>query len=284
MRPYILLFAALLFAAPLLHAGGPWPQEKNGGYLKLSEWWIVADRHFTSGGETDPNVTGGYYATVLYGEYGITDRWTAIVNAPLFARATVNNLLSGTTNEVIEAGDAINSVGDIEIGIKYGLITDKRVVVAASLFLGLPTGQDVGGRQMNLQTGDGEFNQYLRLDAGTSLGKSYVSAYAGFNQRTNNFSDEWRAGLEAGTTFCDQKIGLTGRLDVVESLQNGALNSEAGAGTSIFANNTEFVAVSAEARYAIRKNLGVSAGVGGALRGSLIYAAPSYTVGVYYSW
>ncbi len=205
MRPYILLFAALLFSAPLLRAGGPWPQEKNGGYLKLSEFWIVADEHFTSGGETDPNVTSGFYSTNLYGEYGLTDRWTAIVNAPLFARATVNNLLSGTTNEVIEEGDAINSIGDIEIGIKYGLITDKKIVVAASLFLGLPTGQDVGGRQMNLQTGDGEFNQYLRLDAGTSLGNSYVSAYAGFNQRTNNFSDEWRAGLEAGTTFCERK-------------------------------------------------------------------------------
>ncbi len=71
---------------------------------------------------------------------------------------------------------------------------------------------------------------------------------------------------------------------MVESLRNGALNSDADAGTSIFANNTEFVAVSAEARYAIRKNLGVAAGIGGALRGSLIYAAPSYTVGVYYSW
>ncbi len=125
-------------------AGGGWPQRKGKIYLKLSGWWVVADQHFTSSGMIDPNLTRANYITSLYAEYGITNRLTGIVYFPFFSRAVVNEQLSGTTGDVILEGDAINSVGDTDIQLKYGLFQNGSVKVSTSLTLGLPTGISSG--------------------------------------------------------------------------------------------------------------------------------------------
>ena len=56
----------------------------------------------------------------------------------------------------------------------------------------MPIGNDSGGSQGNLQTGDGEFNQLIQLDAGTGFPiggtNGYANVYVGFNNRTNGFS------------------------------------------------------------------------------------------------
>ncbi len=266
-----------------LTAGGPWPQLKGKGYFKLSEWWVVFDQHYTDTGLIDPNITTGVFNTSLYAEYGLTDRFTGIINAPLLSRNYMNNLVSNTTQEVLIPGEAINTIGDIDIGIKYGLTkSGSQIPIAVSLILGLPTGKKSGGSQNNLQTGDGEFNQLLRIDAGTGIGKNaYVSGYLGFNNRTNDFSDEYRVGVEAGLGLIEKKLWLTGKLDIVESLKNGA-TAETITSTSVFANNAEFTSLTLEGNYYITNKIGVSASVGGAFRGEVIAAAPSYSVGIFF--
>eukprot|EP00903_Cladosiphon_okamuranus_P000645 g643.t1 len=195
--------------------------EAGNGFFKLSEWWIIFDQHYTDAGQIDPNVTTGIFNTSFYGEYGITDRWTGIVNANLFSRNYMNNLISNTTGELIQAGEAINTLGDIDVAVKYGLRPQGvRVPMAISLTLGIPTGQVSGGSQGNLQTGDGEFNQLLQYDIGTSfkLGQktnSYLGAYVGFNNRSNGFSEEFRYGLEWGLGLAGSKLWLIGRLNTL---------------------------------------------------------------------
>ena len=206
----IFLSASLLLVTNLLFAGGGWPQPKNHGYFKLSQWWVISNQHFTDTGMIDPNVTTGTFNTSIYAEYGFTDRLTGIVYFPFFSRVYSNNIVSGTTGKIIVPGDAINSIGDTDISLKYGLIINKPVVLSATLSLGLPFGESAGGSQGNLQTGDGEFNQMLTFDAGTgfNIGKvsAYSNAYFGFNQRNGGYSDEWRFGIEAGATLFKNKI------------------------------------------------------------------------------
>lgn len=287
MKKQIFLFTVLALFSIRSMAGGPWPQKAGQGFFKLSEWWIVFDQHYTDAGELDPNVTTGIFNTSLYAEYGFTDRITGIVNAPLFSRNYMNNLVSNTTGETIQAGEAVNSLGDIDISLKYGLTAPgNRFPLAVTLTLGLPTGRTAAGTQENLQTGDGEFNQILQLDGGTSfrIGKntdSYVSAYVGINHRTKGFSEEFRYGLEWGVSLLERKLWLIGRLNTVESFKNGDTAATANS-TSIFANNTEFSGVALEANYYLTKRWGVSASVAGAFRGEIIAAAPSYSVGVFY--
>jgi hypothetical protein len=263
-------------------AGGGWPKPKGQGYFKLSQFSLRADQHYTDQGKLDPNVTIGVYNTTLYGEYGFTNRLTGIINAPLFARTTVDNVLSRTTDELIIPGDAINGIGDVDLSIKYGLNKPGSVVaLSASLLFGLPFGADEGGRDNNLQLGDGEFNQMVTLDAGIGLGAGYMNFYAGYNNRTNNFSDEFRYGVEGGISVLEKKLWITGRIIGVESLENGSFERQS-ENFTIFANDTKYTTASIELNYYVTSKIGVSANYATAFRGELILASPAYTFGVFY--
>ena len=284
MKKHILLLAAIgMLAHSSLKAGG-WPQLKLHGYFKVSQWWVIADKHFTDTGQIDPNATNGIFNTSLYGEYGFTKRLTGIIYAPFFSRAYFNNTVSGTTGEVLIPGEAINSFGDTDIGIKYGLITNKPIVLSATVMLGLPLGNSAGGSQGNLQTGDGEFNQILRLDAGTSFKlagqNAYANIYAGFNNRTNGFSDEVRFGAEAGVNLFKNKLLALVRVYGIQSLNNGSLGTDL-TSTSIFANNSEHLTISPEVAWQFGKNWGLSATAAKAVSGRIIFASTSYAAGIY---
>lgn len=278
----ILVFSIFIFSQSF--AGGGWPQPKGKGFFKLSEWWIISDQHFTDAGLIDPNTTNGIFNTSLYAEYGFTDRFTGILYFPFYSRAYFNNTVSGTTGDVLEPGEAINSLGDTDISLKYGLTKDKPIAVSATLTFGIPLGNDSGGSEGNLQTGDGEFNQLFQLDAGTGfkLGKAnaYANVYAGFNNRTNGYSDEFRFGIEGGVTILNNKLTTILRLYGIQSFENGDLNDQINS-TSIFANNSEHLSFAPEIAYHLNDKWGVSAGIGTALSGKIIFANPSYTVGVF---
>ncbi len=283
-----LFFLILIVSFPLseISAGGGWPQPKGRGFFKLSQWWLVADQHYTDRGLIDPNLTNGIFISSLYAEYGFTDRLTGVLYFPFLSRSYFNNTISGTTGEVLTPGEAINTIGDTDLSIKYGIFTKGPVVLSATLTLGLPVGEDSGGSDNQLQTGDGEFNQLLQLDAGTGFKvgnlSAYANIYAGYNNRSEGFSDEIRYGVEAGVNLFDDRITAIVRLFGVESTQNGSLDATTSTGTSIFANNAEHFTFAPEIAYNINDRWGVSAGAGFALSGRLIYAAPSYNFGVFF--
>ncbi len=285
-RNALLALLFVLVLPVLAKAGGPWPQGKGKAYVKLSEWWLRYDRHYTDQGLTDPNLTTGIYNTFLYGSFGITDRLTGIVNANLFARNISNSLQSSVSNEVLIPGDALNGFGDVDLALKYTFTKPSATwPISATILLGLPTGQDSGGELGNLQTGDGEFNQLLRFDVahGFSVGEkssAYLAAYSGVNNRTNGFSDEFRGGIEAGVNVLSKKLWLISRFDVIESFKNGE-SAATFTGSGIFANNAEFTSLGIEANYYLTPTLGISVGATGAIRGELIAAAPSYSAGVF---
>ncbi len=287
MKKNILIIILLAVSYNFVYAGGPWPKKKGKYYIKLSEWWVKFDKHYTDTGLTDPNVTTGIYNTYLYAEYGITDRLSGIFNGSIFSRNLTNNIRSITTNEILIPGEALNSIGDIDLGIKYGLTKPgAKVPLSLSLYLGLPTGQVGKGQFGTLQTGDGEFNQMLQLDLGKSINLEkadlYFTGYVGFNNRTKGFSEEFRYGLEAGVGLFNKKLWLNSKLQAIESFKNGETAATT-QNTTIFANNTEFISISVEGNYFITKNFGVSASYISAFRGEIIAAAPSYNVGIFYN-
>jgi hypothetical protein len=285
IKNIISLFIIITFSSNVF-AGGGWPQPKGRGYFKLFQWWVVADQHFTNTGKIDPNVTNGIFNTGFYGEYGFTDRITGIAYVPFFSRAYFNNTVSGTTSEIIDPGESINSFGDTDIAIKYGLIINKPVVLSATIKFGLPLGNSAGGATGRLQTGDGEFNQLLQLDAGAGfkVGKinTYANVYAGVNNRTNGFSDEFHYGIETGASIFKERLIATVRLYGIKSFKNSDLTDQIN-NTSIFANNSEHFTFSPELAFNINKNWGVSATYATALYGRIIFANPSYSFGVFFN-
>lgn len=264
---------------------GQWNKGKGKGYFKVSGWYLEADEHYTNNGKIDPNATRSVFFTNLYGEYGITNNFDVIGFFPALANVTQNDQISGTTGTVIQEGESFNSIGDLDVGLRYGIVQGGKYVLSTSLLLGIPTGNDAGGSDGSFQTGDGEFNQLLKLEFGGSFSilqkSAYFKTHIGINQRSQGFSDELRSGVEFGWNIIQDKMWISTRLNILESLENGSLNASNSQG-SIFANNIEYVNLGFEASYYIKKNWGVTAHFDGALRGRLIYAAPSIGGGIFY--
>lgn len=259
-------------------AGGGWPQKKGSGFFKLGQYFLRSSQYFNPEGNlinVQPRIS--VYNTSFYGEYGITDRLTGIVYFPFFSRSTLNNL--ERRNGDFVPGDEVNSVGDTDISLKYGLIIDKPIVVSARLTLGLPLGNASGGSTGTLQTGDGEFNQMLTVEASHSFYPVplYATVSAGFNNRTNNFSDEVRFGAEAGYTI--GKFTAVARVNMVESLMNGDGSTNSNQG--VFGNNIEYFSFSPELIYSITENAGVSVSVATAFSGRQVLASPALDVGAF---
>ena len=269
----------LLLTTQMTWAGGGWPIPKGKGYFKLSEYFIRSNGYFAPSGDVIDIATAGIYITSLYGEYGITDRFGVIAYVPFFSRATLNEQVDRNGN-VLAQGDAVNSFGDTDISFKYGLITNKPIVVSATLTFGLPFGNDQGGETGVLQTGDGEFNTMIALEAsrGINGGKGWINTLVGYNNRSNNFSDEFRWGLEIGHKFGKKWSGGI-KFYSVNSLNNGSDFETPSNG--IFSNNIEYLSFTPEVNYFIKENLGVSASIGGALSAKRVLASPGYSLGVF---
>ena len=262
-----------------------WSKGKDKGYFKLSAWYLQSDQHFTSTGKLDPNVTRTQFNTNLYAEYGLSDKLDIITYIPFFGRVAQNNQISGTNSSTILSGESFNSFGDIDLGIRYAFLKKGYWALDAKLILGLPSGSSVGGSDGSYQTGDGEFNQYLSTSVGysTHLFKkpTYLKSYLGYNNRSEGFSDELRAGFEVGVNVLEKKLWLSSRINILQSLQNGTLNA-ANSNGSIFANNVEYSSYGFEAAYYFTKNIGASISFDSAFSGKIIAANPSYSFGIFY--
>lgn len=271
----------LLLIGHSLFGGGGWPQPKGKGYFKLGHYSIVSNSFYAPNGEIIDIATAGIHITSFYGEYGITDRLTAVAYAPFFSRATLNEQQS-RSGQTLAEGDALNSLGDTDIGFKYGLIIGKPVVVSATVTFGLPLGQNMGGRTGVLQTGDGEFNQIIGLEAsrGLNQGKSWISTLVAFNNRSNNFSDELRFGVEIGTKLGNRWLANLKVINV-NSLNNGSdLETPA---NGIFSNNIEYLAITPEVAYQWNDKWGASVSVGFAASGKRVLASPAFGAGIFFN-
>jgi hypothetical protein len=272
----LFLFTQLSFAQ--------WSKGKGKGFYKLSAWYLNTDQSFSTTGELLPNTTSSQFNINFYGEYGISDKWDVIAYVPFFTKATQENII-GTNGSIIQPEESLNSIGDIDLGLNYNFFKNDHWSASAKLIFGLPTGEDAGGSNGSFQTGDGEFNQYLSglLGYSTSFNETpfFAKTYLGFNNRTQDFSDEFRFGLESGINIFNKKVWLIGRLDVVQSLQNGSVNQLNLAPGSIFANNIEYTSVGIEVNYYLTDKIGISAGYTSAISGRIIAANPSLTGGIF---
>lgn len=278
---YLIFLTFLIFSTTI---SAQWSKGKGKGYYKLSTWSVVADKHYTDTGEIDPNATRGTLNIGFYGEYGLSNKIDLISYIPFFTRNFQNNSVSGTRGNIITRGATLNAFGDLDIGIRYGIIKNNSLALSASLKFGLPTGKTSGGTELALlQSGDGEFNQLLQIDLGIPLNliifPAYGKTFVGYNSRSQGFSDEVHLGGEIGIKFFN-KVWLTGRLNLLRSTKNGTLDATTANG-SLFANNIEYTNLGLGFAYYINKKIGLSYDYGSAINGRVVAAAPSHSVGLF---
>lgn len=263
------------------YGGGGWNKNKGKGYFKISQYTIIASQYFNPEGNLiriNPRIS--LYNTAIYGEYGLNDQITTELYFPIFSKSVLNNLQK-RNGEFVE-GDQVSSVGDMNLSFKYGISQEGPTVFSAKITLGLPLGDASGGRTGTLQTGDGEFNQMLSLDIGHSFYPipAYANLSVGLNNRTKNFSDEFRYSFEGGVTLSN--FVFIGRVVGVKSLMNGSTADNSNQG--VFGNNVEYLSFTPEVLYKVKDKYGVSAAVGTAFSGKQVLANPSFEVGFFLEW
>jgi hypothetical protein len=216
-----------------------------------------------------------------------------VINAPLFVRSTINDKVSNVDGVVIP-GDEFNGIGDISLGMEYGLIHDKTNVLAISGIVKLPTGQNVGGDSELLQSGDGAwgFNALLQGSRSFYPLPLYVSLHAGYQWRgtadleysagteTVNYDDAVRWGIELGWTP-DEHWQVAFKIAHVINLGNGTGGGVTG-GSSMFGNSISYFGITPEVTYFLDNGIGFSFSMGVAAFATNILAAPSINVGVVY--
>jgi protein XagA len=271
---YTILIASL---TPSVLTAQAWTKSKGTGFYKLDFTSIKATDVFNTKGAVVPFRTLGNYTTSFYGEYGITNKISAVAYVPFFVRNVVNETKGRVTANVIEPGITNNNFGDMDLGLRFALPV-KAFAMSANLTFGLPTGD---AKQADaLFTGDGEFNQMLKLAAGTGAKRWWGQAAIGINNRTKGFSDEFRYDFEFGYKFFNDRLLAILKINGIESLNNGTVSAAA---TGLFSNNVEYMGFGPEVLYYTnaKKTIGVSARFAGAFKGQNVLAAPSLSVGVF---
>jgi protein XagA len=271
------ILSIALFATPSVSKAQAWTKAQNSGFYKVDFSRISAADVFNTKSEVIPYRAITNNITSFYGEYGVTNKFTILGYVPFL----INNQLGATKNAtggtVLPAVSATN-FGDVDLGFRYQLYNKNGISLSANVLLGLPTGNPTQAN--GLITGDGEFNQLVKLAVGTGKTRWWTQGALGYNNRTRGYSDEFRYDFEFGYKFFNDRFLTIIKLNGIESLDNGtAKENPAG----LFSNNVEYAGVGPEFLYYVndKKKMGVSLRVAGSLKGRNILAAPSIAVGVF---
>lgn len=272
-KPFLL--SILLFTSYQI-SSAQWTKGKNNAFLKVSAWNLKYDQYYTNSGGTENTTEKSFFNVNIYGEYGISNKVDILTYIPFF---------SSNKQEKLTQNETLNSIGDIDVGLRYSILKKNNWALSTTLKLGLPTGKSNAGSDNSFNTGDGEFNQLLTTALGYSstFNKTpyYSKAYIGFNNRTNNFSDEFRAGFEFGALLFNSKFWAIARLNNTTSLKNTPTINNNNQG-NIFGNNVQYTSFGIEGAYKISDKIGISIGADSAFNAKNIAAAPSINGGVFF--
>ncbi|GAA4010587.1 hypothetical protein GCM10022408_23640 [Hymenobacter fastidiosus] len=278
MRPaafallWLILTAALLRPQPS-SAGGGWTRPQGHGYGKLGLTAVNTTSYHTLAGQTIRTARFQQQVVGLYGEYGLTNRLEAVLNFPVYRRATFPGFTPG------------HGFGDAEIGLRYGVVQGQwplAVGVAVEIPTGNPTERGFDRQDatsfVKLPTGDGEVNVWTRAALSHALSRlpAYFTLEAGYNKRTQGFTDQYSAGVQLGYKVKD-KAWLTASVRTLSNVRTPRPDRLASIGLG---EGVSYSTLDLGVNYALTKHLWLTtnaAGGFGKLRN--VYSGVQVTVG-----
>ncbi len=273
-----LLILVMIIGPFQLIAGGGWTPKKGEGFFMLSQRYIGGGYFANPYAKIIASPLATVMTTNIYGEYGLTNRFCAIVYSPFVTAVTQQSGIDSSGNSYSK--DKALGIGDIDLALKYRFLEKKGFNASVSLWAGINSGDYRSGTTKELHLGDDDFSQMLRFDISKGFKKNYwATMYAGFNNRTNNYSDEIRVGGEIGYNRKDKFFAVL-KIDSKSSLFNGSQPDSKYPG--IYSNNLEYFGISPQVMYRFKHGFGIMGEVGFALHARNIIAAPSFSAGIFY--
>lgn len=276
MNRYLTLIFALNTSISI--AQSAWTKKKGEAYVQLTFTGI--NNYSTQFGDpdydTEREVTDN--TLQLYGEYGLSDKTTLILNLPIKLIKTgspVQNDLAITTST------SNTSLGNIEIGVKQKLF-DEKWVGAVQLNIESNTSQfDIAS---GINSGYDAWSFTQTLNVGRSLNKSYVQGFIGLVLRTNDYSSNFKIGGEFGANLV-KKVWFIAFVDIIKSFENGAVALPlTNLLTGLYVNNQEYAAFGFKAIGEITDKFGVNLGIGGAFSGNNVAKQKALSFGLYHKF
>lgn len=209
----------LIMPLALLAQSG-WTKAKNEGFYQLSYSTLKSSDYYTLDGKQLETNQFSQQSLTFYGEYGVTDKFTVIANWPL------------QTWNGFETTETVSGFGDLRIEFKHALL-QKHFPLSIAVAPELPIGKAnnfaqstiTDFEQINLPSGDGEFNVWTTLASSFALPNLplYVNLYGAYNYRTHykdvSFADQLGFGAEIGYHIANL-VWVNTRVNVLKSVQD----------------------------------------------------------------
>jgi protein XagA len=177
-----IVFSIIALIAISFHVDGQaWTKSKGHGFYKLDFTSITGNKLFNDKAVIVDYQDYSFNTVSAYGEYGITDKLTVVGYIPFLQS---NSLKAGALGP--KASNA--GFGDVDVAFRYA-VSKEKFPLALTLQLGIPSGNHTNKDE--LYTGDGEFNQLVKIASGAGADKWWLQGGFGFNNRSKNFADEF---------------------------------------------------------------------------------------------
>jgi hypothetical protein len=260
----------------------PWTKEKGKFYSQLS--FTTIPNYNTLFGDPDYEIPGEISDNTiqLYGEYGLSDKTTLIVNLP-FKLISINNFVNPFIDCAGDCSQDFNktALGNLEIGIKHNFYK-KDWILSGQFSIEANTG--VYDANSGIRTGYDAYTFTPLFLAGRSYGKTYFQSFIGANIRTNDYSSNFKIGGEVGRKI-NKHIWLIGFVDIVKSFKNGNIVLPVeNAFTGLYVNDQDYGAFGFKGIGEITDKFGVTAGLGGAFFGNNVPKQVALNFGVYHKF
>ena len=260
-----------------LFSQSPWTKEKGKLYTQLS--FTTIPSYGTLFGNPDYSINGKITDNTIqfYGEYGLSDKTTLLINLPFKSISYKENLICISAPCETQNHSEF-SLGNIEIGLKTNFLK-KEWIISGQLNLEANTG--TFNAASGIRTGYDSFTFTPLFLAGKSFGKNYFQTFLGANIRTNKYSSNFKIGGEYGRKISN-KIWLIGFLDIVKSFKNGNVSlANSNTATGLYVNDQEYGGFGLKGIYEFNTNFGINTGFGGAFFGNNVAKQAAFTFGVY---
>jgi hypothetical protein len=272
----------ILFLSIYSYSQSPWTQKKGAFYTQLS--FSTIPNYSEVFGDPDYNTFSEITDNTLqfFGEYGISDRTSLLVNLPLKMISITNfeSPLIDCSGDCLEDFNESAS-GNVEIGIKHNFYKEDWILSGQ---LSIEANTSSYNANSGIRTGYDAFTFTPLFLAGRSFGSSYVQGFIGANIRSNDYSSNVKVGGEVGYKIA-KPIWLIGFVDIVKSVENGNIALPVqNLFTALYVNDQEYGAFGLKGIGEFTEKFGITAGFGGAFFGNNVAKQVALNFGLYHKF
>ena len=237
---HLLSTLSLILLAVNLAYPQAWTRPRGGGFAQLGWSYITNHRVWNNGGkELDLRRQVMDMTLQAYTEYGVAEKWTAVVFVPYKTISTGSAIYDPSyLPDTLPSGN-LNGIGNLSFVGVYGFKQSGPWVGSFKLRFDLPTaGFD---STIGIRTGTDAFGIAPIFNFGKGRNSYFITYEIGANFRSNGYSSQFISNLQYGRKFAG-KLWVIGMLEYVASLKDGNFNDGSSVHTAVYTNNLDYLA------------------------------------------